>query len=69
MAGEHLLAFLRGDELGDLRRHEAGELRSLPLDRLHQARIGDRDRGLVGKGPQELDLVVGKGLGGASGRC
>ena len=60
VAGEQLLAFLAGDELCHLRREEAGELGSLSLDRVEQARVRDRDRGLVGERLDECDVLVGE---------
>jgi hypothetical protein len=60
MAGEQPLALLRREQLRDRRRNEPGEFRPLPLDRLEQARVRDRDRGLIGKGLDELDVVVGE---------
>jgi len=58
VTGEQLLALLRGDERGDLRRDEAGQLRPLPLDGVDQACIRDRDRRLVGERLDELDELV-----------
>jgi hypothetical protein len=56
--GQELLADPAGDELCHLRRDEPGELRALPLDRLDQARIRNRDRRLVGEGLHERDVLV-----------
>ena len=60
--GQELLAVVAGDELGHLRRDEPGQLRALPLDRIDQARVRDRDRRLVGEGLDERDVVVGERL-------
>ena len=51
--GEELLAVSAGDELCHLRRDEPSQLRALPLDRVEQARVGDRDGRLVGEGLDE----------------
>ena len=51
--GQESFTFIARDQLCNLRRDEASELRPLPLDRLHQARVRDRDRGLVGEGLDE----------------
>jgi hypothetical protein len=58
MAGQELLAVPAGEELCHLRGDEPGELRPLPLDRLDQARIRNRDRRLVGEGLDERDVLV-----------
>ena len=55
---EQPLALVGGDERGDLRREEAGQLRPLPLHGIEQPCVGDRDGGLVGEGLDELDLPV-----------
>jgi hypothetical protein len=34
----------------------------LPLDRVHQARVGDRDRGLVGECLDQRYVLVGERL-------
>ena len=58
VAREQLLALLRGDERGHLRREEAGQLGPLPLHGVEQPRVGDRDGRLVGERRDELDLPV-----------
>ena len=60
VAGEQLLALLRGDERGNLRRDEARQLRALPLHGIEQPRVGDRDGRLVGERPDEFDVLVGE---------
>ena len=58
MAREQLLPSLTGQEVRDLRRHEARELRALPLDSVAEPCVRNGDRRLVGKGLDELDLLV-----------
>ena len=62
VAGEKLLARVGGDELGNLRREEARQLRPLPLDGVDQPRVRDRDRRLIGERLHQLDLLVGERL-------
>jgi hypothetical protein len=57
--GQQLLALCARDQLRDLRRDEAGELGPLALDRVEQARVRDRDRGLIGERLDERDVLVG----------
>src|SRR5213075_2975305 len=57
---QKLLSVLRGNELRHLRREEAGELTTLALDGVDQPRIGDRDRRLLGKELDKLDVVLGE---------
>ena len=49
-----------GDQVRDLRRHEARELRALALDCVEEPGVGERDGGLVGEGLNEGDVVVGE---------
>jgi hypothetical protein len=58
MSRKQLLATFARDQFGDLRRDEAREFRALALDSVDQARVCDRDRGLVGERPHELDVFV-----------
>ncbi len=62
MSSEELLAVFAGDELRDLRRDESRQLGALPLDRVEQARVRDRDRRLVGEGLHERDVLVAETL-------
>src|SRR5215211_8250955 len=62
VARQELLAVPARDQLGHLGREEAGELSPLPLDGLEQARVRERDRGLVGEGLEELDVLLGECL-------
>ena len=62
MPGQELLAVPAGEELCHLGRDEPGELRPLPLDRLHQARIPNRDCRLVGERLDERDVLIGERL-------
>jgi len=57
MAGQELLAVVARDERCNLGRNESGELRPLLLDRFEEARVRDRDRGLVGERLGEGDVL------------
>jgi hypothetical protein len=62
MAGQELLAALARDQLGHLGRQESRELGALPLDGPDQARVRQRDRGLVGEGLEQPDMRLVEGL-------
>jgi hypothetical protein len=58
VAGQQPFAVLARDELRDLGRDEARELRALALDRLDQTRVRQCDRRLVGERLDERDVIV-----------
>src|SRR5262249_47211990 len=63
MTREQLLPAIAREELRNLRRHEACELRPLPLDGVGETCVRDRHGDLVGEGLNELDLFLGEALG------
>ena len=62
MSGQKTLAVLAGDEFRDLRRDESRQLGPLPLDRVDQTRVCERNRGLIGEGLNQRNVLCGERL-------
>jgi hypothetical protein len=60
MPGQEPFALVARNQVCHLPREEARELRPLPLNRLDETRVRERDRGLVGKRLHERGVIVRK---------